>query len=127
NFPFLDGTVRLTASEEPDVLLILQQDACKRLLAADPELNPHFKDLVATIHSLNRPVSVILFMKSVQMRSPLYEVIARLQVDYGVRGVQQVSSVEDLATMVCNYTKSICQRPFNCCVSTPLSYAPYPS
>uniref|UniRef100_A0A0X3NR08 Uncharacterized protein n=1 Tax=Schistocephalus solidus TaxID=70667 RepID=A0A0X3NR08_SCHSO len=32
-----DGAVCLTASEEPDVLLLLQQDVCKRLLTTDPE------------------------------------------------------------------------------------------
>ncbi|BHF81748.1 crossover junction endonuclease eme1 [Sparganum proliferum] len=107
-----DATVRLTASEEPDVLLILQQDACKGLLATDPDSNQHFLDLVTSVRNLNRPVSMIFFIKPSQMRSPLYEVIARLQVDHAVRGVQQVTSVEDLATLVCNYTKSICQRPF---------------
>nr|VZI39058.1 unnamed protein product [Spirometra erinaceieuropaei] len=107
-----DATVRLTASEEPDVLLILQQDACKGLLATDPESNQHFLHLVTSVRNLNRPVSIIFFIKPSQMRSPLYEVIARLQVDHAVRGVQQVTSVEDLASLVCNYTKSICQRPF---------------
>ncbi|VDD79528.1 unnamed protein product [Mesocestoides corti] len=109
---FSEESVHLAPSEEPDVLVIVLQNQVKSLLSKESEL----QSFISSISSLprRRQVSVVLFVPKCSSANvpALYDLVIRLQFEAKLTGVQQVSNVQNLANLVANYTKSVCQRPF---------------
>ncbi|CDI97193.1 crossover junction endonuclease EME1 [Echinococcus multilocularis] len=107
-----DDSVQLMSVEEPDVLVIVLQNQLRSLLENESKVS----EFCATLRSLpqRRRVSVIIFaprLSSTKDRSFL-DLLTRLQFECNLTGVQQSSTTQNLAVLVGNYTKAVCQRPF---------------
>ncbi len=121
--------------EEPDVLVIILQKQAQLLLSVRLPIQLRIFVLerirVKRIHlqtQFHSPkgicsaalpkVSVFLLQLSCIPRCTpsgqpaFYDLITRLQFEAKLTGVQQVANVQNLATLVANYTKAVCQRPF---------------
>ncbi|KAM7533292.1 hypothetical protein Aperf_G00000119637 [Anoplocephala perfoliata] len=95
-----DGAVQFSSSEEHDVL--------------DEK---EFMIFISSIRSLQpqRRVSVIIHAPSKRppsKESDFVDLIVRLQFEACLAGVQQASTVQNLAVLISGYTKAVCQRPF---------------
>ncbi|KAL5104357.1 Crossover junction endonuclease EME1 [Taenia crassiceps] len=107
-----NGTIQLVSAEEPDVLIIILQSQLWSLLENESEV----RDFSSMLQSLpqRRRVSIIAFaprLSSTKERSFL-DLLTRLQLECHLGGFQQASTVQNLALLVGNYTKAVCQRPF---------------
>ncbi|VDL59413.1 unnamed protein product [Hymenolepis diminuta] len=108
----LNETIHFLSSEEPEVLVVVLQDQLNSFLKNEKD----FETFISSLLSLQpeRRVSVIIHAPKRQSskEDDFVNMIVRLQFEARLIGVQQASTVQNLAVLIGNYTKAICQRPF---------------
>nr|CDS26080.1 crossover junction endonuclease EME1 [Hymenolepis microstoma] len=108
----LKENVQFLSFMEPEVLVVVLQDQLNSFLKNES----YFEAFISSLRSLQpeRRVSVIIYApkRPSSKEDDFVNMIVRLQFEARLIGVQQAFTVQNLAVLIGNYTKAICQRPF---------------
>ncbi|VDN98784.1 unnamed protein product [Rodentolepis nana] len=108
----INGNVQFLSVIEPEVLVVVLQERLNSFL----KNQSYFEAFISSLRSLQpeRRVSLIIHApkRPPSKEDDLVKMIVRLQFEARLIGVQQASTVQNLAVLIGNYTKAICQRPF---------------